>query len=54
MQKEDARLLLDLALELRLRVRLQLHRINAQEFPQTEFSYRDREADTMETVTVEV
>ncbi|HZK66965.1 MAG TPA: BREX system Lon protease-like protein BrxL [Chloroflexota bacterium] len=54
MRKEDARLLLDLALELRLRVRLQLNRINPQEFPLTEFSYRDRDRGVLETVATEV
>ncbi|MCZ7570439.1 MAG: BREX system Lon protease-like protein BrxL [Ardenticatenaceae bacterium] len=53
MDKEDARLLLRLALELRLRVRLQLHRMNPQEFSLTTFSYRDRETGTTETVSIE-
>jgi len=50
MSKEDARLLLRLALELRLRVRLQLHQISPREFPLTEFSYRDCETGLVETV----
>ena len=54
MEKADARLLLRLALELRLRVRLQLHVMNPQEFPQTTFSYRDRETGELETVAIEV
>ncbi|MEI6043516.1 MAG: BREX system Lon protease-like protein BrxL [Chloroflexota bacterium] len=53
MQKDDARLLLKLALELRLRVRVQLHRISGQEFPLTEFTYRDRETGEIEVVKVE-
>jgi ATP-dependent Lon protease len=43
MEKEDARLLLEVALELRLRVRLQLNAIDPQEFRLTSFSYVDRE-----------
>lgn len=50
MSKDDARLLLELALELRLRVRMQLHAMNPREFPLTSFSYRDKE--TGETFTV--
>ena len=50
MTKEDARLLLQLALELRLRVRLQLHEMNPQEFSLTEFTYMDRETGALETV----
>jgi ATP-dependent Lon protease len=41
MSKDDARLLLELAIELRLRVRVQLHRMSPQEFPLTEMHYRD-------------
>jgi ATP-dependent Lon protease len=52
MGKDDAELLLRLALELRLRVRRQLHQINPQEFPLTEFGYVDRE--TGETKIVKV
>ena len=54
MGKDDARLLLHLALELRLRVRVQLHRIAPHEFPLTAFTYRDRETGVVETVTIEV
>ena len=43
MEKEDARLLLELALELRLRVRAQLHTIDPNEFSLTSFSYIDKE-----------
>jgi len=39
MEKADAQLLLELAIELRLRVRLQLHAMDPHEFPQTSFSY---------------
>jgi len=42
MSKDDAELLLRMAIELRLRVRLQLHRMDAREFPLTAFTYRDR------------
>lgn len=44
MQKEDARLLLELAIDLRLRVRMQLHEIDPKEFGLTGFSYVDRES----------
>jgi ATP-dependent Lon protease len=53
MAKEDARLLLELALELRLRVRLQLHAMNAQEFPLTEFTYTDRQTGVLKRLAVE-
>lgn len=43
LEKADAQLLLDLAIELRLRVLLQLHTINSQEFPTTELTYFDKE-----------
>ncbi|HEX8597266.1 MAG TPA: BREX system Lon protease-like protein BrxL [Chloroflexia bacterium] len=52
MEKEDAHVLLRLALELRLRVRVQLHKMNSQEFPLTTFAYRDRETGVTETVSV--
>jgi len=52
MTKEDSRILLRLALEARLRVRLQLHTISAQEFPLTEFTYSDRETGEVERVQV--
>jgi ATP-dependent Lon protease len=54
MEKEDARLLLRLALELRLRVLVQLHTMNEREFHVTELSFRDRETGEVETVSVEV
>jgi len=54
MQKEEARILLRLAIELRLRVRVQLHQMNAQEFPLTEFGYKDRETGEAETVRIEI
>ncbi|MBI3968371.1 MAG: hypothetical protein HY329_22270 [Chloroflexi bacterium] len=53
MEKEDVRLLLRLAIELRLRVRLQLHTINPQEFPPTTMSYRDRERGATETIALD-
>lgn len=54
MEKEDARLLLRLAIELRLRVLVQLHTMNEQEFHVTELSFRDRETGEVEMVGVEV
>ncbi len=54
MEKDDARELLRLAIELRLRVRVQLHRMSPQEFPLTEFHYRDKANGETETVTIEV
>ena len=54
MEKEDARLLLRLAIELCLRVLVQLHIMNEREFHTTELSFRDREAGEVETVSVEV
>lgn len=53
MTKDDARLLLRLALELRLRVRVQLHTLSPAEFPLCEFSYRDRETGQIEVVHLE-
>lgn len=53
MTKDDARLLLRLALELRLLVRLQLHEISPREFPLTEFRYRDTETGLAETIRLE-
>jgi ATP-dependent Lon protease len=53
MRKEDAQALLRLALELRLRVRLQLHKMSPQEFPLTVFSYIDRETGIEERVTID-
>ncbi len=54
MEKEDARLLLRLAIELRLRVLVQLHIMNEREFHVTELSFRDRETGEVEMVSVEV
>ena len=54
MEKEDARLLLRLAIELSLRVLVQLHIMNEPEFHVTELSFRDRETGEVETVEVEV
>ncbi len=54
MEKEDARMLLRLAIELRLRVLLQLHIMNEQEFHVTELSFRDRETGEVEVVRIEV
>jgi ATP-dependent Lon protease len=54
MRKEDARTLLQLALELRLRVRLQLHKISPQEFPLTSFSFNDKQTGERETVRIDV
>jgi len=54
MEKEDARMLLRLAIELRLRVLVQLHIMNEQEFHVTELSFRDRENGEVEVVRVEV
>ena len=42
MTKEHARILLELAIELRLRVRVQLNRMSPQEFPLIEMHYHDR------------
>jgi ATP-dependent Lon protease len=54
MEKEDARLLLRLSAELRLRVRLQLHAMSREEFPLTEFSYIDRDTRQREIVRIGV
>lgn len=54
MTKEDARLLLELALELRLRVRQQLHVMAPHEFPLTSFSYIDRETGEAHLVRIDV
>ena len=51
--KEDARVLLRHALELRLRVRVQLHVIGPAEFKLTEFSFLDLETGHSETVRLE-
>lgn len=53
MEQDDARLMLRMAIELRLRVRVQLHKISPQEFPLTAFSYRDRDTGREESVTIE-
>ncbi len=52
MTKEDAKLLLELAIELRLRVLIQLNIINKQEFPHTELHYIDKE--TSENIPVHI
>ena len=52
MTKDDARLLLDMAIELRLRVLLQLHAMNSQEFPTTELAYIDKETGEQHTVRI--
>jgi ATP-dependent Lon protease len=54
MEKEDARMLLRLAIELRLRVLVQLHTMNEQEFHVTELSFRDRGSGEVEVVRVVV
>ncbi len=45
-------MLLRLALELRLRVRLQLHAMSPKEFPLTEFTYADRETGEVEQMVI--
>lgn len=52
MGKEDARMLLELAIELRLRVLVQLHAMSSQEFHTTELSYIDRESGEAKTVRI--
>ncbi len=54
MTKDEAEDLLRLALELRLRVRWQLHRIDAREFPLTAFSYVDRGTGERKVVGIDV
>ncbi len=54
MKKEDAHILLRLAIELRLRVLVQLHIMNEQEFHVMELSFRDRATSEVETVRVEM
>jgi predicted ATP-dependent Lon-type protease len=54
MTKEDARLLLEWAIELRLRVRLQLHAIDPREFSLTSFAYVDRETGETRDVAVAI
>ena len=53
MTKEDAWLLLRLALELQLRVPLQVHVMSLQELPLTGFAYFDRKMREVEVVTIE-
>jgi len=53
MSKEDARLVLRLSLELRLRVRLQMYKISPQEFLLTTFSFDDKETQARETVEIQ-
>jgi len=53
MGKDDAQLMLRLAIELRLRVRLQMHKMSPQEFPLTTFSYSDRETGVREHVKID-
>ncbi len=45
-------MLLRLAIE--LRVRVQLHTMNKQEFHTTDLAFRDRESEEVEVVSVEV
>jgi TIGR02688 family protein len=52
MEKEDAKLLLDLAIELRLRVLKQLNIMNKKEFPTTELSYTDKETGECTTIHI--
>jgi ATP-dependent Lon protease len=54
MTKDDAHLLLRLALELRLRVRQQMHKLSPEEFPLTAFSFADKETGARETVSIDV
>lgn len=54
MTKDEAEDLLRLALELRLRVRWQLHRIDTREFPLTTFSFLDRHSAEKRVVSIEV
>jgi ATP-dependent Lon protease len=52
MKKEDARTLLELAIELPLRVLVQLHAMSSQEFHMTELSYIDRENGEVKVVSI--
>ena len=52
MQKVDAQLLLRLAIELRLRVRLQLHIMSPSECPATSFGVIDRESGAREDIQI--
>ena len=53
MSKDDAQLLLHMAIELRLRVRLQMHTMSPPEFPLTTFSSVDRETGVVERVAID-
>jgi len=44
---------IDMAIELRLRVLLQLHIINSQEFRTTELSYVDKQTGETKTIRIE-
>ena len=46
-------MLLRLALELRLHVRLQMHKMSPREFPLPAFSSGDKETETYETVQID-
>ena len=52
MKKEEARTLLELAIELRLRTLLQLHAMSSQEFHTTELAYTDREIGETNAVRI--
>ena len=52
MDKEDAQILLELAIELRLRVLVHLHAMSSQEFYTTELSYIDRENEEVKVVSI--
>jgi ATP-dependent Lon protease len=52
MTKEDAKLLFDLAIELRLRVLKQLNIMNRKEFSTTELAYTDRETGEIYTIRI--
>lgn len=52
MAKADAQLLFDLAIELRLRILLQLHAMNSKEFSTTELFYFDRETGEQHTIRI--
>ena len=54
MTQDDAHLLLRLSIELRLRVRHQLNKIDPKEFPLTSFSYREKETGAQHVCTIDV
>ncbi len=54
MTKEDANLLLKVALELRLRVRQQLHEIDPHEFPLIQFSFLNKETEIEEVIHMDI